>query len=247
MGVFAILIVTVVIGVLISLVGGLILLKSKNHRIADYATALAAGALLAAAFADLLPEAYSEYDADKVGIFVLIGLLVFFVFELAFHYFHHHAHPGVAEPDSAVPMIITGDALHNFIDGIAIAAGFLTSAKAGILIVVIVTLHEIPHQIGDFGFLLKKGLSRRRTLAYNVMSKIATVAAAVLFYFIGAGLNTAPLLALTAGFFIYIAVSDIIPEIHRDADLRRRIVNSIIVVVSAFAIWSLIVWLKTFE
>ncbi len=206
------------IGGVFSLIGGFLLLANKERakNLAEYATPFAAGALLAAAFVDLLREAAHEGDIDKALIFSLVGILAFFLLERFLRWFHHHHEHDDNVPDPTVSLIIIGDLLHNFIDGIAIAAGFLVSPSTGMVVTLAVATHEIPQEIGDFGLLLKKGLSRGKVIWVNVVSALATTIAAVIFFQLGQSFEV-PLdivLGLVSGFFIYIAVSDIIPTIH---------------------------------
>lgn len=209
------------IGGVFSLVGGFLLLSSKKNarRLSDLVTPFAAGALLAAAFVDLLPEASHVGDIERALIYTLAGIILFFLLERALHWFHHHHEH---EPNKSVkntetvPLIIIGDTLHNFIDGIVIAAGFLVSVETGIIVTVAVAAHEIPQEIGDFGLLLSKGMSRRNVVMVNILSALATTFAAIIFFQLGQSTidNLDALLGLVAGFFIYIASSDIIPTIH---------------------------------
>lgn len=213
------------IGGVFSLIGGVLLLSSKRSAdgLAKYATPFAAGVLLAAAFTDLLPEALHDGEAREVLIAALCGLLGFFFLERYLRFFHHH-HEHSGNGRSSSPLIIIGDTLHNALDGIAIGAAFLVSPGTGVIATLAVALHEIPQEIGDFGLLLKNGMSRRKVIAVNVLSALATTVAAVTVFAIGDNENSfiPYLLAITAGFFIYIAASDIIPEIHEDLSPRKR-------------------------
>lgn len=212
------------LGGVISLIGGVILLANKKnaHRMALYATPFAAGALLAAAFIDLLPEAAHQGSVDIALYATLGGILFFFMLERFLRWFHHH-HEHANDKNSSdpkVPLIVIGDTVHNFIDGIAIAAGFLVDPTTGIIVTIAVAAHEIPQEIGDFGLLLKKGVSRKNVILINIFSALATTVAAVTFFLIGKELTIAMdwVLGLVAGFFIYVAVSDIIPSIHKSED-----------------------------
>lgn len=214
-----------IIGGIVSLTGGFLLLASKKQasRIVTYATPFAAGALLATAFLDLLPEAAQQGSIENALNAALGGIVVFFLLERFLRWFHHHHDENDHKHEDAnASLIVIGDTVHNFIDGIAIAAGFLVSVPSGIIVALAVAAHEIPQEIGDFGLLLKKGYSRRKVLAVNIVSAFATVIAAVMFFSIGdTGLAYLDIvLGLTAGFFIYIAVSDIIPEIHKQENRR---------------------------
>jgi zinc and cadmium transporter len=211
-----------IVGGLFSLIGGFLLVAGKKHtlKVAMYATPFAAGALLAAAFIDLLPEAAHEGNIDTGLLFTLIGILLFFLLERFLRWFHHHHKEEDSHQDPRIPLIIIGDTVHNFIDGIAIAAGFLVDTPTGIAVTIAVAAHEIPQEIGDFGLLLNKGMPKNKVILVNILSALATSIAAVLFYSLGQNfeIRLDVVLGLVAGFFIYIAVSDIIPEIHRNED-----------------------------
>ena len=213
-------------GSVISLFGGVLLLLNRNfsHSVSHYLSSFAAGTLLGAAFFDLLPEALGEGEHAGIKIitifsWTLTGILFFFLIERFLHWFHHHGyedHEATGKP--TIPLIVIGDTIHNFIDGIAIAATFMLSIPLGIVTTFAVAAHEIPQEIGDFGIMLKNGLSRKKILTVNIGSALASFIGAVLaFYFIEQveGL-TAIFLSLTAGFFLYIALSDLIPEIHHE-------------------------------
>ena len=212
------------IGGVFSLIGGILLLsrKSSAQALAKYATPFAAGALLAAVFLDLLKEGVHEARPDTVLLAAVTGILLFFFAERALHWFHHHhQHRGV--PDPTAGLIVIGDTLHNAIDGVAIAAAFLVSVPTGIVTTIAVAAHEIPQEIGDFGLLLHKGMSRPKVLFVNVGSALATTLTAVLTFALGSSENL-PLgfvLGLSAGFLLYIAMSDIIPELHENSSEKR--------------------------
>lgn len=211
-------------GSLLSMTGGLVLLSHEAlaERASRIAAPFAAGALLGTAFLELLPEAAHE-GGESIFRWVLVGMILFFLLErfvLEFHHQHTHSHAPEEAPemrDAAVPLIVLGDTVHNFIDGVIIAGTFLVSIPLGIVTTLAVAAHEIPQEIGDFGLLLHRGVSKKRVLLYNLLSGLATVVAALMTYFIGVRIiPVLPVfLALTAGFFIYIAASDLIPEIHR--------------------------------
>lgn len=212
------------IGGIFSLIGGYMLLSDKKRArlLAEYATPFAAGALLAAAFVDLLGEAADAGNINTALNFALIGILVFFVLERFLRWFHHHHDHDDEKADPTVSLIIVGDTVHNFIDGIAIAAGFLVSPSTGVVVTLAVAAHEIPQEIGDFGLLLQKGMPRRKVVMVNVLSALATTLAAIIFFQLGqsAEISLDAILGLVAGFFIYIAVSDIIPSIHKNEAKR---------------------------
>lgn len=213
------------LGGVISLSGGILLLKDKNtaKKLAKYATPFAAGALLAAVFLDLLKDGIENSTSDVVLMSALIGFLAFFMSERVLHWFHHH-HGAEDEKKSAEkPLIIVGDTLHNALDGVAIAAAFLISPATGLVTAIAVAAHEIPQEIGDFGLLLSRGMSRKKVLIVNVFSALASTLAAVIVFALGSTelLPIGVVLGLSAGFLLYIAASDIIPEIHANTSKNR--------------------------
>ncbi|MES2971348.1 MAG: ZIP family metal transporter [Patescibacteria group bacterium] len=211
------------IGGVFSLIGGFLLLSNKRlaQSLAKYATPFAAGALLAAVFLDLLKDGLETSSADTVLLSTLIGVVTFFFAERFLHWFHHHhQHEG---RDPATSLIIVGDTVHNVLDGIAIAAAFLISVPTGIVTTFAVAAHEIPQEIGDFGLLLSRKMSRKKVVWVNVLSALATTIAAVITFTLGSEdkLPLGALIGVSAGFLLYIATSDIIPDIHERSPKHR--------------------------
>ncbi len=211
------------VGSVFSLLGGIALLGNKKVRTLAirYGLPFGAGALLAAAFLGVLPEAIEGSDVHEAVIYALGGFLAFFVLERTLGWFHHHEHHHHDEAHGRKNtthqwLVVIGDTLHNAIDGVALGAAFLVSPAAGIGTALAVAAHEIPQEIGDFSILLGKGMKPLRVIWVNVISALATVIAALTTFALGdaSGFNPAPLLAIAGGFFIYIAASDIIPDIH---------------------------------
>lgn len=244
------------LGSLASLIGGVILLAKGNlaTRISHFLASFAAGVLLGAAFVDLLPEAleHNEELGGAVNIFLwsLIGILAFFLLERSIHWFHHH-HEHTKETSkedkkSAVPLIIFGDSFHNFIDGVAIATTFLVDIKLGMVTTLAVAAHEIPQEIGDFGLLLHRGLSRIRVLMVNVLSAFTAMIGAVLTFILRGSIEALlPIfLAMAAGFFIYIALSDLIPEIHGEDRRDVAFWETILLLVGVITIWLVVTALE---
>lgn len=211
------------LGGVVSLIGGVMLLSRRvsTKALVSYATPFAAGALLAAVFLDLLKEGTHIAEAGTVMLAALIGILLFFFAERFLHWFHHHHQHENSDPSKS--LIVVGDILHNALDGVAIAAAFLVSIPTGIVTTVAIAAHEIPQEIGDFGLLLAKGMSKKRVLLVNILSALATTVVAVLTFVLGSGdaLPLGVLFGLSAGFLLYIALSDIIPEIHEHAPKKR--------------------------
>lgn len=231
------------IGSVFSLLGGVLLVRAVAFRkkIILYALPFGAGALLATALLSLLPEAIElSHDVHEIAPYVLVGFLSFFLFERFIswiHRHHHHDHHGTLQKKSQIWRIIFGDTLHNAVDGIAIGIAFLINIPAGIAAAIAVAAHEIPQEIGDASILLSRGMKPRKVIIINVVSSLATVVAALIVYTLG-GVKGIPIeiaLALAAGFFLYIAASDIIPEIHENP---RRLANiqAIILVIGVLVI-----------
>lgn len=208
------------VGGLFSLAGGIVLLYS-HKRInlnTSYLISFAAGVLLSVALLDLLPEASENLDPHNMGIFVLSGILLLFLFEKTHVWWHHHHEPHGHHPE--IVSIFLGDTLHNFIDGLAIGASFLVSPTLGVTTALAVALHEIPQEFADFGIYIKHKLKPNLILTANIVSSLATLAGALLVYIFKDTFDPLvyPLLALTAGMFLFISLSDLIPDLHIDQD-----------------------------
>lgn len=236
------------VGSVFSLAGGLYLIFAKRGvgKLQLFAVPFAAGALLAASFFDLLPEALEAApDARTVLTWTLGGFVLFFVVERFLRWFHHH-HEHKGNHDQANrSLIVIGDSLHNFIDGLAIGAAFLVDPLTGIVVTLAVAAHEIPQEIGDFGLLLSKGMKKSRVLAANIFSSLTTVVGAAIVFGVGGvvAIPTDILLALTAGFFIYIAASDIIPSIHQKESVAQSNIQTLILLFGIVLIAFTTTWL----
>lgn len=241
-----------------SLIGGFILLAKEKFalKISNYLAAFAAGTLLATAFFDLLPEAAEESEKLEINIFLwaLVGFIFFFLLERFLHWYHHHDHHLGSEHEKethdahTIPLIIIGDTIHNFVDGVVIAATFLVSVPLGIVTSLSVAAHEIPQEIGDFGLLLHRGMSRKKIIIVNVLSAAAAMVGALITYVLGAVLEAylPILLSLTAGFFIYIAASDIIPEIHHETKRKTTIYQTLLLLLGILVVFLAITLLEGF-
>lgn len=174
------------------------------------------GVLLAAAFLNLLPEAAEAMDFHDVGLTLLLGILLFFGLEKTALWRHDHHHPGHDHAPAGM-MIVLGDGLHNFVDGVLIAAAFLQDTTLGIATATAVIAHEVPQEIGDFMVLLASGYERRKALLMNLLSSLASVLGGVLGWFALRGVNGAIpyILALAAASFLYVAVADLVPALQK--------------------------------
>ena len=213
---------------LLSFVGVLVLFFKEKflNKALLLLVAFSAGALLGGAFLHLLPEAIEtagEGGIFKIFIFVLIGFCLFYVLEDFISWHHHHSISHSKENccDKKIKpfsyLILISDGLHNFVDGLVIATAFLVSSPAGISTVIAVALHEIPQELGDFGVLVYGGMKKSKALFFNFLSALMAVAGGLVGYFISGflGEKIVYFLPLAAGHFIYIASSDLIPEVKK--------------------------------
>lgn len=204
--------------------------KKLIKVLTTYATPFAAGALLAAAFVDFLHEGVEQYEPLIVMVSALIGVIGFFVLEGSLHWFHHHSQEPFEEkdlhkhePQPVAFLAAFGNWLHNFIDGAAIATAFLISPATGVITTIAVAFHEIPREVADSGYLLQRGMSIRKVIQVHGIAIIVTAIGTTMFYVAGQSLSGVMpwLLGSTAGFFIYISASDIIPGIRSGRKQRE--------------------------
>jgi zinc and cadmium transporter len=197
--------------------------------------AFAVGVLLAAAFLHLLPEAVNEIGPEAVLVTCLAAILVLFVLEKAALWRHAHVHGhGHGRHSPLKPsgvMILLGDTLHNFVDGVLIAAAFLADPALGWAVAIGIIAHEVPQEVGDFMILLDAGYSRRRALVLNALVSFASLAGGILGYFLLAEIQWAVpyVLALAGASFVYIAVADLMPELQRHWDLKSGVVQLLLI------------------
>jgi zinc and cadmium transporter len=255
-----IIIFTAVGGVLSVLAAGVFLLLPDQQReqVLPHGISFAIGALLAVAFWGLIPEAFEAVKPEQFQSLsgtILIGILGFFVLEkllvwrhchygdcAAYDDEHEHKHEhyhGVSK--SAGALIIIGDGIHNFVDGVLIGAAFLTDAHLGIVTSLAVAAHEIPQEVGDFAILLQSGYEKGKALLYNVLASLTTVIGGVLAYFSLANLHDKLpyFLALAASSFIYIAVADLIPSLHKKTDTKTSLQQIALIVAGVLLICTL--------
>lgn len=213
--------------------------KSVIDRLLMLLVALSGGALMGGAFLHLLPESVEEAERADVSLVVifayaLVGFCLFLLTEqfLNWHH-HHHLHQDHAEDhkiDQKHPvsyLILFGDGVHNLIDGLTIAASFMVSTEIGVISTLAVALHEIPQEFGDFGVLVYSGYSRSKALIFNFLSGLTAIAGGIIGYVIADWTDSAILflLPLAAGGFIYIAASDLVPEIKHGEKGRKMFVR----------------------
>lgn len=208
------------VGSVFALIGGVILLWRENfaRRASLTLVSFAAGSLIGAAFLELIPEAAENKGIASLAPFIIGGIFLIFIFEKFLHWYHCH-NQGTCDVHLFSKSVIFGDAIHNFIDGIVIALSFTVSTELGIATTVAIFFHEVPQEIGDFGVLLHAGYARAKVLWINVASALTTVLGAILGYLLSHSIEKfiPYFLAFAAGTFIYIAISDLFPEIRHKA------------------------------
>jgi zinc and cadmium transporter len=201
----------------------LALKKDTLKRITLFLVSLSAGSFMGGALLHLLPEAAEEIEPEKLYLIVLISFIFFFFMEKVLHW--RHCHKENCPIHSFGYMNLFGDSVHNFIDGLVIAGAFTIDIKLGIVTTLAIALHEIPQEIGDFGVLVHAGFDRMKALAINYAVALTVVLGGVVGYFISSSIeDIIPiLLPFAAGGFIYIAASDLMPEIRKEANLKRSV------------------------
>lgn len=236
-------------GVLSVLAASVYLLLSEGVRskLLPHLISFATGSLLGAAFLTLLPHALAGTgitDAHNITLTVLLGIMGFFLLEkmVLWRHCHHeecevhgaeHDH-GRSNGENTSPagmMILIGDGMHNFVDGVLIAAAFMTDVHVGIVVSLAVAAHEIPQEVGDFAILLHSGYSRRKALLFNILASLTTVVGGVLAYYGLANLELVIpyVLAVATASFIYIAVADLIPTLHQHSEIRVTVQQIILI------------------
>lgn len=215
----------------ISLIGIVtFLFKSKSlDKIFFVLVSFATGSLLGAAFLDLLPEAVGDASSLRIFGSVLFGIMLFFLLEKFLYWYH--CHEGECDVHQFTYLNLVGDGIHNFLDGVIIASAFLTSTSVGVITSIAIVLHEIPQELGDFGVLVYGGFSRAKALAYNFVTALTSFLGAILaYFFLNQVKGVTPLMiSVAAGGFIYIACTDLIPELNKDRTLRRSIQQFILI------------------
>jgi zinc and cadmium transporter len=206
----------------------------------------AIGALLGAAFLEIIPSAFEQGEAHEVGMAILGGVFGFFVLEklLLWRHCHtencevHDRHESVHDHGRSGTLIIVGDTVHNFVDGVLIAAAFLQGTELGVVTAVAIIAHEIPQEVGDFLILLHSGYSKAKAFLVNMLSSCATLAGGALGYYALQVIEgwTPVLLGIVAASMIYVAVADLIPGLHRRPELRATMLQTVLIALGIGAI-----------
>lgn len=230
---------------LVSFVGVFSLSVGENtlKKYINFFISLAIGALLGDAFIHMIPEAFrSELSSSVIGILIIIGILIFFVVEKFIHWHHHgedkeedHIHP-------VGKLVLFTDGFHNMIDGVIIGASFLVSIPVGIATTIAVILHEIPQEIGDFAVLIHSGYTKRRAIWLNFFSALASFLGLIFIFVFGNIIQNSVVwfVPIAAGGFIYIAVADLIPELHKTKNIKHSIIQLCIIMAGVLSMLALL-------
>jgi len=237
--------ISVLIVSVISLVGvfTLSIKTGKLKKLLIYMVSFSAGALFGDAFIHLLPEIIGDYGFTiQISLSLLLGILTFFVLEKVIHWQHCHLPITKQHVHSFAIVNIVGDSVHNFIDGLIIGGSYLVSIPVGIATTLAVILHEIPQEIGDFGVLLHGGFSKGKALFYNFVTALMAVFGAVVALSLSVYMEnlTVFLIPFAAGGFIYIAGSDLIPELHKEVKVKKSLIQFIAIILGILVMVALL-------
>ena len=238
-------IISVILISLISLTGVLTLWVTKERmmKILFVLVAFGTGTLLGAAFFHIMPEAV-EMSGSTAFTYILFGIVLFFFIERFIQWHHCHRLPAGEECGikSYTYMNLIGDAVHNFTDGAIVMAAFLADFNIGIITAFAIALHEIPQEISDFGILVHGGFGRNNALFYNLLSGLVAVVGAISIYMISGFINSSIpfLIAIGAGSFLYLASTDLMPEMHREMGARKVVIQFIFMVIGILLMWFLV-------
>ncbi len=200
--------------------------------------AFSAGTLLGGAFLHLAAESIGIIETNAVFLIIIAGFSVFFLIEKFLHW--HHCHKGKCDIHPYTYLILVGDGIHNFIDGLIIAASFFVNPAFGVITTIIIISHEVPQELGDFGVLVYGGMKKKKALLYNFASQLMSVIGGIAGFLIaGAGSFQEFLLPFAAGGFIYIAASDLIPELHKELEKKRSILAFVFFLIGIVFMWGI--------
>lgn len=227
-----------------AMIGSWMLLWNEKFakRFSIYLISFATGIILSIAFLDLFPESVANVATGNPFLFVLIGICIFFILEKSMIWYHCHGEEE-CELHTAGPMSLLGDALHNFGDGIIIATAFLANSITGVYVALAIVLHEIPQEISDFSILLHSGMEKKKAFIYNlVVAFTAPLGALFTYYysdFFRAHLGAT--LALAAGGLMYIAIADLIPQLHKVTNPVKSIIQILLFLLGIIAGYYLVI------
>ena len=221
--------------------------KKVSQKINLLLVSFAIGALLGDTFIHLLPESFENLPSLMVSFLTISGLLLFFILEKILRWHHcHEINCCQNESKHLITLNTLGDTIHNFIDGMLIAASFIVDFKLGIFTSIAVLLHEIPQEVGDFAVLIHSGLSLKKAIFYNFLSACSAFLGIILVFILGSKISflSIYLLPIPAGAFIYLAASDLIPELHRHDQKVSNSLFQLIFIIFGVLLMSLLVFLE---
>ncbi len=245
-----VLFVTVVISALLGLLGGVLLLWREKvlQKITHELLAFAVGAMLGVVMFDLLPESFADgASVERTGIMICAGILLFYLIEKYFVINHCHTH-GIEYSErhkipntSAARLVSVGDTIHNFLDGVVIATAFLVSIPLGIVTAIAQVAHELPQEVGDFSIMLASGMKRGRVILWNIVSGMGSLIGALAVVLLSARIETLVqiLLPVATGGFLYIALSDLIPELHHETRIKKSFYHFVLLCLGLLLMWLL--------
>lgn len=233
---------------LISLIGIFFLFIKTSYlqKMTLFFVSFAIGGLLGDAFIHLIPQSFEKLNNISTSLLIIVGILIFFIIEKFLRWRHCHDLQCIEHPKNLATINLVGDTVHNLIDGMIIAASFMVAIPVGISTTLAVILHEIPQEIGHFGIFIHSGLSIKKSLIYNFLSAIASILGVVLTFLLGTHLTnfSISLIPITAGGFIYLAASDLIPELHRHEQKISHSLFQLFFIILGVALMSILVFLE---
>ena len=210
--------------------------KKSLSKITIFLVSFAIGALLGGALFHFIPEALEKISITNIILLTILGALLFLLIEKLLHW--HHCHDGKCE-HTFTYLILFGDAIHNFVDGLIIASSFLISIPFGIITSLLIITHELPQEIGNFGVLIHGGFKRGKALFYNFLAQLTSVFGGILgFFFLSLKDYSAYLLPIAAGGFLYIAICDLIPEVFKEKNKIKIIINILLIILGMIVLLS---------
>lgn len=245
--IYALLAVTIVS--LLSLLGAFFITFQRKllDSLTTYLLAFSSGILLGTTFYDLIPEGF-KFLQNEVFTWVIAGIVTFFILEKIIHWHSHigHRDEEMSTKTHVAVLTLVGDGIHNFLDGAIIGVTFLTSIPLGIATTIAVIAHEIPHELSDFFLLIYGGLSNKRALWYNFLSGLTSILGTIIIFIFSKDiLVISPfLIGFGAGNFLYIAASDLIPELHQKHNATVSVIQTVILILGIVLMWTASLYLK---
>ena len=233
---------------LVSLIGVLALSLNRDRlaKLTLFLVSFAVGGLFGDAFIHLLPESFQELGTNlSVSLYVISGILIFFVLEKFLRWRHCHIPTSEEHMHPLATINLVGDAVHNLIDGMLVGASYMVSLPIGVATTLAVIMHEIPQEVGDFGVLIHAGLSVKKALALNFLSALTAMLGVILAIVLGSEIEgfSLSLLPIAAGGFLYIAGSDLIPELHHEVKVLRSLLQFVMILLGV-GVMALLIFLE---